>query len=277
MSDMTVFGSTGYIGNYFISKNNCLVVDRKDRIPKSQDVLYLISTVDNYNIFSNIHLDIDTNLTVLVDVLEAWKNINPTTGVFNYVSSWFVYGRDSILPATEESIANPTGFYSSTKLCAEHLVRSFCETHNLNYRILRICNVYGDIDKKSSNRKNALQFLISKIKKNEDISLYYDGDFLRSYMHIDDVCSAINLVCKKGNVNQIYNIAPDEPSKFIDIINIVINETRSKSNISNIDATHFHKVVQVKDMWMCNNKIKLIGFKQNISMREGIIDLCKQF
>jgi nucleoside-diphosphate-sugar epimerase len=50
----------------------------------------------------------------------------------------------------------------------------------------------------------------------------------------------------------------------------VIKETNSSSKITAIDAVDFHKIVQVKDMYLNVNKLNKIGFKQHISIYEGI-------
>ena len=68
---------------------------------------------------------------------------------FFYATIHFVYGQTQ-MPATEESICNPTGFYSITKRAAEQLIISYCETYGIKYRILRLCNVYGIGDTKFS-------------------------------------------------------------------------------------------------------------------------------
>lgn len=87
-----VFGSTGFIGSRFceLYPDDVLRHARDNYEPMADDVLYLISTVDNYNVFENAFLDVDTNLTVLLKVLENCKNKNLT---FNFISSWFVYGK----------------------------------------------------------------------------------------------------------------------------------------------------------------------------------------
>ena len=77
--------------------------DRDDRVPKTNNILYMISTTDNYNVHANITLDVDTNLKVLCEVLEHCKKKNI---VFNFISSWFVYGTVD-LPATEDTPCNP--------------------------------------------------------------------------------------------------------------------------------------------------------------------------
>ena len=67
---ISVFGSTGFIGSRFCELNNENVVrvERNNYEPQSKNILYMISTVDNYNVHSNLHVDVDTNLKVLMNV-----------------------------------------------------------------------------------------------------------------------------------------------------------------------------------------------------------------
>ena len=85
-----VFGGFGFVGSEFVKQNpDCIVNERHDYTVKSNNILYLISTISNYNMLTNPYIDIDTNLTTLMRVLEQCKNRDVT---FNFVSSWFVYG-----------------------------------------------------------------------------------------------------------------------------------------------------------------------------------------
>ena len=123
----------------------------------------MVNTIDNYNIHQNLHIDVDTNLSTLMSVLENIDR-NDKDLVFNFVSSWFVYGQNDKTPFREDDLAcNPTGFYSITKRCAEQLIISFCNTYGIKYRIFRLANVLGEGDGKISKKKNALQFLIKEI------------------------------------------------------------------------------------------------------------------
>ncbi len=273
MSEISVFGSTGFVGSEFckVSSQTPLPIAREERAPKSTESVYFISTTDNYNVFEDLHKDIDTNLTVLMDVI---KHLKPGESTFNFISSWFVYG-DAKLPATEESYCDPKGFYSITKRAAEQLLISYCETFGINYRILRLCNVYGAGDKSASKKKNALQFLIDRFKANEEISLYHNGEFYRDYMHVHDVARAIDLVCTKGELNTIYNIGSGEKVLFKDLINTIVDETKSQSKITPITPPVFHQTIQVKDFYFNTDKLKGLGFKQTISLEEGIRKLCQ--
>lgn len=269
---ISVFGSSGFVGSNFckIFPENIIKIDRNSRVPQTNDILYFISTVDNYNVFTDLQIDTDTNIKILCEVLDNCKNKNIT---FNFISSWFVYGKTD-LPAKEEYHCSPTGFYSITKKCAEDLLISFCKTYNVNYRILRLCNVYGIGDKKVSKKKNALQYMINLLKDNEEVSLYDNGTPIRDLMYIDDVCSAINLVLEKGDLNTVYNIGSGIPIQIGQIIDIAKNILNSKSDIKYIDSPEFHKLVQVKDFWMDIEKLKSLGFKQSIPIEKGLQILC---
>lgn len=253
---LNVFGGHGFIGSHFCKRGDVVVNDKYDYVPKSDNVIYFISTVDNYNVFTDPLLDIDVNLTLLMRVLRQMK----PGSTFNFVSSWFVYG-DTQLPASEESLCDPKGFYSITKRAAEQLLISYCKTFNINYRILRLANVVGRQDSKVSKRKNALQYLVNQIKDNEPIKLYDDGNFIRDYIHVDDVVNALEIVLSRGKQNEIYNIGNGEPIVFKELIDYVIAKTNSTSDVGVMEPTDFHKIIQVKSMYMNTDKLKMLGYK----------------
>jgi len=269
--NIDLFGGTGFIGSNFFElyKEETNLHDRNDNVPVCKNILYMISTTDNYNVLEDPYKDINVNLIKLINVLENCKNKN---FIFNFISSWFVYG-ETDLPAKETSPCNPKGFYSITKKCAEDLLISYCKTFKINYRILRLANVYGNNDKGISKKKNALTYLINKIKNNEDINLYFDGQFIRDYIHVKDACKAIKLCVDKGEFNQIYNIGNGEPLIFKNIIDFVLNKTNSKSKVIAVDQPDFHKIVQVKDMFLNIDRIKKLGFQSRVNIYEGILKL----
>ena len=117
MSKLSVYGATGFIGGTFcdLYPDEVIKVPREERKPESKDIIYFISTTTNSHVFNDLHIDVDTNLTVLTDVLEHCEDKDIT---FNFVSSAFVYGTD-VIDAKEDDPCEPGGFYSITKRCAE--------------------------------------------------------------------------------------------------------------------------------------------------------------
>jgi nucleoside-diphosphate-sugar epimerase len=270
MNNINVFGGSGFIGGRFceLYKDNVVIQDRQDYKPKTNDLLYFISTVDNYNIHKDLHLDINTNLNVLMSVLE---NIDKENTTINFVSSWFVYGKNEVLPFNEKySVCNPTGFYSITKRAAEQMLISFCETFRVKYRIFRLANVIGEGDKKISRKKNALQHMIKCLCEDEEIFLYDGGNAVRDYIYVDDVCEALMHCIDHAPINEIINIGSGNRTVLRDLITLAKELSDSKSKINIIQPPHFHDVVQVKDSYLDISKLRSYGYKPKHKVEEVV-------
>jgi len=270
-----IFGGHGFVGSEFVYQNpSACIVNEKIDYNVSDDcdqILYLISTITNYNMKVNPYIDIETNLITLMRVLEQCKGKNV---VFNFISSWFVYGHTE-MPATEESVCFPTGFYSITKKAAEDLLICYCKTFGIKYRILRLANVVGAGDPKASPRKNALQYMINQMKEHKDINLYEGGELYRDYIHVADVADAIRIVMNRGEVNEIYNIGNGTPLLLKDMVNYAHTKLNSRGKINFIKQPEFHKTVQVLSMWMKTDKLKILGYTPTYNMQQMVEDMIK--
>lgn len=270
MEQLNVFGGKGFVGSRFVTLTpDCIVNERNDYQVKSKNILYFISTIDNYNVFTDPYVDINTNLTTLVRVLSSIKEGDRPFTTFNFISSWFVYG-DTDWPAREISPCNPKGFYSITKRTAEQLLISYCQTFGIQYRILRLANVVGSTDPKASKKKNAIVHMIKELKENRPIKLYDRGNVYRDIIDLDDCISAINLVLQRGNLNDIYNIGNGKPVLLGEFMNRAKKLLDSTSEIGYMDTPDFHKFVQVKSMYMNNDKLKELGYVPRYSLEEII-------
>ena len=272
MSKTSVYGATGFIGGTFceLFPNEVIVIPREERKPESNNILYLISTTSNYNVLEDVTLDVRTNLNVLMETLEHCKSKNI---IFNYVSTGVVYGSD-VVYVKEDSPCDPRGFYSITKRAAEQLIISFCQVYDVKYRIMRIANVYGH-DKTISAKKNVLGFLIELMRNNDPITLYNNGDDLRDYMHVKDVCRALKLVIDRGDVNSIYNIASGNALPFRTVIEFCREILQSESELLSVETPKFNQLVQVKNFSLNADKLKNLGFKQQIDLHMGLQSICR--
>jgi len=271
---ISIFGGSGFIGNNFIKlyPNKCIQIDKTSNISKSNEILYFISTTHNYNIFDNPHLDINTNLNKLIDVLEEFKKNNPD-GIFNFISSWFVYGLNCSLDTKETDYCDPTGFYSITKRAAEQMLICYCNTFNIKYRIIRLTNVIGANDQKASLKKNAIQYMLELLKENKPVKIYDNGEHIRDPMHVFDACHAINTIIKNAPTNEIINVSNTNPISIKTIIDYSKNKLNSTSQIESIDPPYFHKVVQVKNVCLNSDKLLSLGYKPSINIYDALDDL----
>ena len=207
---------------------------------------------------------IDTNLKILIEVLEKTRKKFPKL-TFNFISSWFVYGEGPI-PYSEEQPCNPKGFYSITKYAAEMLLKSYCATFDLDFRIIRLANVVGSNDSKASKKKNALQYLAHQIENDEPIELYENGLVIRDFIHVDDVVRGIDLIIEKGRKNEIFNLGSGMGTSLGSILREYHQSIGSKSIISGIPTPKFHSVIQVKDSILKIDKLQSLGFNPTIKI-----------
>ena len=267
---ISIFGATGFIGSNFCRMyNDTIQIPRESNITESSDILYLISTVDNYNIFSNPYIDIETNIIKLVNVLEECRKQQVT---FNFISSWFVYGNCEY-PKKESNICNPVGFYSVTKHTAERIVEEYGKTFNIPYRILRLPNVVGGIDQKASSKKNVLQNTINLLKNDQPVQLFNAGIFERDYMHVNDVCRAIELVIKSSPVNNIYNIGTGISTRFIDLVKFAKINLNSSSELHFVDTPVEFKHFYIPSCQLDVTKLRYLGHTANTGIYETVTSM----
>jgi len=269
---ISVYGSTGFIGGRYLAMyaDGAIPIDRSKDAPQSKDILYFISTTHNYHIFDDPHRDIETNLNKLISVLEASRKSYSKDITFNFISSWFVYGKNCSLDTRETDLCDPTGFYSITKRAAEQMLICYCQTMNMNYRILRLTNIIGESDNRASAKKNALQYMIGLLKRNETVKIYDGGSNVRDFMYVDEACRAINACMQNAPTGQIVNISNTQPITIGEVIRYCKKKLGSSSEIVSIDAPDFHKVVQVKDVCLNSDKLRSYGYQSSIDTWQAV-------
>lgn len=265
---LSIYGGTGLIGEYYHGLFRGKVIERNVLSPASKRVLYFISTTDNFNIYEDPTLDVTTNLLELTKRLDACKKAGVTE--FNFISSWYVYGKDNIF-CHEDAHCHPNGFYPITKYAAERLVIEFCETFNIQWRILRLGNVYGTRDIIApSKKRNALHWFLHSLKQNKDI-VVFDKTF-RDYLHVFDVCRAIRSIVMRGEPNKIYNVASGHQEELLPLVSFAKEYLNSTSDIATCVAPPHYR--QSSTNLLTVERLQKLGFSPMIGIQEGIKDLC---
>lgn len=265
---ISLYGSTGFIGSHLMKTGKFIGVPREQREAPTSDIIYLISTTDNYNMFDKPYLDIDVNLRILTETLEANRRKYGNKFSFGFASSFFVYGNNE-LPFIETQLCNPMGFYSISKFAAERYVQTYCRTYNIPYQIYRFANVYGP-DDKFSKKKNAFQYLIDKLKNDETVTIYGDGNFVRDMIHVKDVCDAVVYCMENAPDGEIINIGTGQAHRWLSLMKMAKQIIGSKSEFEYIPVPEFHKIVGITNAYLDVSKINSYGWEAKIGIDEGI-------
>lgn len=119
---------------------------------------------------------------------------------------------------TETTPLNPRSPYSASKAGADLLTLAYFHTYNLPVNITRCSNNYG----RYQFPEKLIPLTILKCLQGEKIPIYGDGKNIRDWIHVNDHCSAIELVLTKGPPGEIYNVGSNHELSNIEIVKSII-------------------------------------------------------
>jgi UDP-glucose 4-epimerase len=148
-------------------------------------------------------------LEVLVDGTFNVVDAARRAGVKKIIaaSSASVYGLAGTFPTGEDQppYANRT-LYGAAKLFAEGLLRSFHETHGLDYVALRYFNVYGPRMDAHGRYTEVLIRWIERIASGQPPLILGDGAQTMDFVYVGDVARANILAAERDVTDEVVNV-----------------------------------------------------------------------
>jgi UDP-glucuronate decarboxylase len=146
---------------------------------------------------SPIHYQFDPVQTTKTSVIGAINMLGLAKRLrikFLQASTSEVYGDPAVHPQTEDywGNVNPIGSrscYDEGKRCAETLVFDYVRQHKLAAKVVRIFNTYGP--RMHPNDGRVVSNFIMQALRNQDITIYGDGQQTRSFCYVDDLVEAM--------------------------------------------------------------------------------------
>lgn len=197
--------------------------------------------------------------------LFSWVVKKKTKLIF-LSSGGTVYGDQKKQPIDETRLAVPINHYGTVKLCIENVMRTFNTQAHCNMLIARISNPYGP----GQDYTKGVGFIDAAIKKalnGESIEVWGDGDTIRDYIYIDDVCDMIFTLSKYDGKEEIFNISSGKGLS----LNEILREIRNLNLNINVRYTPSRNV-DVKSIVLDNKKIREIHNENLISISKGLED-----
>lgn len=141
---------------------------------------------------------------------------------FHQVSTDEVYGdlplEEDVSTFTEDSSLHPSSPYSASKAAADLLVLAYARTYNLPVSISRCSNNYGPYQ----YPEKLIPLVIERALHNEPVLIYGTGLNLRDWLDVKEHNRAIDLIVRKGNAGQIYNIAGKNEMQNIEMVKKIL-------------------------------------------------------
>jgi nucleoside-diphosphate-sugar epimerase len=240
---------------------------------KPDVIIHLAGNTSHSKSFENPFLDIDSNTKSTLNFLEIIR-ISNLCCKFILGSTFIVIGKPKKLPVTETTECNPTTLYGVHRLTSEYYCKIYHNVYDINTMVFRITNSFGPREQIIST-KNAINYLIFKAYKGDDISIYNKGNFFRDLIYVSDVISGIKTIVKKGKSGHLYWISSGRKTWFYEIGDALKNLTTT--TVCYVPSPKYTKKVDVGNFVVDNSKLRKLGWTPKVSIEKGIVKTLDHF
>ena len=181
------------------------------------------------------HDPVQTTKTSVHGAINMLGLAKRTRATILQASTSEVYGDPEVHPQTEDywGRVNPIGprsCYDEGKRCAETLFFDYYRQHQLAIKVVRIFNTYGP--RMHPNDGRVVSNFIVQALRNEDISIYGNGEQTRSFCYVDDLIEAMLRMMRSGDdITGPVNIGNPVEVTMLELAECIISLTGSKSKL----------------------------------------------
>jgi dTDP-glucose 4,6-dehydratase len=151
----------------------------------------------------------------------------------HHISTCEVYGDlalDSDESFDEDSPYRPRTPYNASKAGADHVVRSYIETFELPATITNCCNNYGPFQ----FPEKVIPLFATRALEGQSLPLYASTQNRREWLHVDDHCSAIELVLADGEIGETYHVGSGEEASIKQIADGILAAAGKPASLKTI-------------------------------------------
>lgn len=170
----------------------------------------------------NPEIFLQTNVigtSVLMDACRKYGNIR-----YHQVSTDEVYGDLPLdrpdLFFTETTPLHTSSPYSASKASADLLVQAYYRTYKLPVTIFRCSNNYGPYH----FPEKLIPLMIANALNDKKLPVYGKDENVRDWLYVEDHCSAIDLIIRKGKIGEVYNIGGHNERTNLEVVKTIIKE-----------------------------------------------------
>jgi dTDP-glucose 4,6-dehydratase len=211
---------------------------------------------------------VKTNIIGTVTLLNA----SMKTGVkrFHQVGTDEVYGDLPLdrpdLFFTEETPLNASSPYSASKASADLLVMAYHRTYKLPITLSRCSNNYGPYQ----FPEKLIPLMIQRATTDQPLPVYGEGLNVRDWLHVYDHCAAIDLIIRKGQIGEVYNIGGHNEKTNIEVVKKILKTLdKPESLISYVTDRKGHDLRYAIDPKKIETEL---GFVPKYNFETGIVE-----
>lgn len=275
-----VLGGSGFIGGSIVEALKRSNLTNELQYPKREelDILSLSKTKEFVGIYKPdvlihcaAHIPIDgdfkksriINNQLDVNIARAVKETQNCRLIYFSGTSFYKKSNEWL---SEESLTETENDYFQSKLDGERIFQEV----GLRHVILRVSAPFGV----KQRIITVLQKFIQCATENLPIYIYGEGKRVQNFTYICDIISALNCVLIKEETEGIFNICSDNAISMKDLANLVIELTKSKSEIVSLDCQDpdDNTILRISNM----KADRILGWKPSYDVRSAISDMIYQ-
>jgi UDP-glucose 4-epimerase len=239
-----VIGSNGFIGksilnylNFYSNPDKHIGINRDDfelldRIDFNKHnfstVIFCVGNQLQYNKSDELSHYVENEIKLIAQIMSKIKS--QKLNFIYFSSAGTLYGQTGNLPSFEYSTIEPHNNYGLYKLKMENYLSGAFVDRDVSVFTLRVSNVYGPIQKPNLGQ-GVISTLVSNMLNSKQSNIRFEGNEMRDYLYIDDLCSAVFSIASRSHPNQnyLYNISRGESVSTNFIIDQIYEALRSRS------------------------------------------------
>lgn len=223
---------------------------------------------------SPVHYQYNGIKTIKTSVMGAINTLGlakRTRSKILLASTSEIYGDPAIHPQTEEYWGNvntlgPRACYDEGKRCAETIFMNYHTQNNVRIKIARIFNTYGPRMDKNDGR--VISNFIVQALKGEDLTIFGDGTYTRSFQYIDDLVDGIiKLMDSRDEFTGPVNMGNPVEVSVGELARKIISMTGSKSDIKYLPGVQDDPQRRRPDISLAK---KELDWEPRVKLEEGL-------
>jgi dTDP-glucose 4,6-dehydratase len=197
-------------------------------------------------------------------LLEAARDA-PHLKRFVQISTDEVYGSVPEGSSRETDELKPRNPYSASKAGADRLAYSYWATYKVPAIVTRASNNYGP----RQFPEKVIPLFITNLIDDVPVPLYGDGLNIRDWLHVDDHCSAIDLLLERSEPGEVYNIGGGNEVRNLDLTHRLLKLlNRPESLIRRVEDRLGHDRRYSLD----TTKLRGLGWRPSHQFEQGLAD-----
>ncbi len=210
--------------------------------------------------------DLEQNTIATFRVLEAMR----TTGVrrIAFSSTGSIYGEPAVFPTPEDApFPLQTSLYGASKLACEGLIAAYCEGFGFSGWIFRFVSVLGE----RYTHGHVFDFHRKLLEDPARLHVLGNGLQRKSYMWVQDCIDGMLLGVERARERvNVFNLGADEYCTVNDSIGWITAHLGLSPRISYAGGERGW-VGDSPFIWLDAARIRALGWKPRLSIREGVI------